>query len=225
MPQPHVYRFPALSNTAVAALQNVAAPGNLILNGSMASFGNDLPSKVVFDGYSRAISLTSANNLSGSNFTITGTYRGQPQVEVIVGPNANTVQSTKLFDSVTQVSVNGAVLAVSVGTGIVGETHWFSSDYYCSVVGMTVQVVVTGAITYSFQTTLDDVNTTSSPTVFNTILDMTNATTTKIMPHATININAGASPSFVIMPTRFSNIRVTAGTGSLVATFLQQGVR
>lgn len=59
---------------------------------------------------SSKIDLTSVANLSAVNFTITGTdSRGLVQSEVLAGPNANTVQSVKLYSSITTIATSGAV--------------------------------------------------------------------------------------------------------------------
>jgi hypothetical protein len=100
---------------------------------------------------------------------------------------------------------------VSIGTGTTGVTHWFNSDQYVNVLGLSCQAIVTGTITYSFLTTLDDPNDVASPTSFTPIAAMTGATTNQL--------------GSILTPTRNSRIAVTAsdGTGALAITFLQQG--
>ena len=66
----------------------------------------------------RSVSLTSAANLSGMNFTISGydTY-GYPQTCTMTGPNANTVNSIKTFKWIKSVTPSGTSgSTVSVGT-------------------------------------------------------------------------------------------------------------
>lgn len=209
--QPRIYRWSASSVTAIAALQTKAAAGALAINGTMAtSVGGGTP-YVTFLGFARTITLTSVNNLSAKNFTITGTLNGAVQTETRVGPNNNTVTTTALFDSVTSITVSAAAAAVSVGTGATGRTNWFNSDYYLNNNNLFVQVDITGTITYSLQTTMDDVNTVASPMLTNPVVAMTGAVTDQI--------------ALVTVAPRYSSIAVTAGTGSLVATFIQQGVK
>ena len=66
----------------------------------------------------RAVSLTSASNLSAINFTVAGyDAYGYPQTQTLAGPNANTVNTTKTFKwiaSVKPASTSGS--SVSVGT-------------------------------------------------------------------------------------------------------------
>jgi hypothetical protein len=204
---PAVFTWPLSDTQAISLTQNTGAAGNLLLNGNLALNGF-----VVFQGFGRTVSLTSAGDNSGVNFTITGSRYSHPIVETIAGPNADTVETVNVFDTITSISVDGAVTAVSAGTGTTGATDWFNSNYHATVLGMTIQVIVTGTITYSFQTTLDDVQTNPTPTVFTPVVNLTAATTTQI--------------GFYNNTARYSKISITASnaTGSLVATFLQQGI-
>lgn len=208
MAKPVVYRWPAADEDGICLSQTTVNAGNLVLNGALVSNG-----VVSFVGIYRTVSLTSANNLSTENFTITGTLNGELVNETIVGPNNNTVYTTQLFDSITSISVDNGVVGISVGTGNTGMTHWFNSNYHSTVLGMSVQIVVSGAnIIYSFQTTLDDVQTNSEPTTFKPIDEMTDASDNQLASYNVVN--------------RYSNIVITGGDGTetLVATFLQQGI-
>lgn len=113
------YVFPVASTTDVCLQQTLTGTGNLSLNGNLA---NSINSQVSFleKGYSRQISLTSANDLSGREFIVTGFQNGVALTEYITGPNATTVYSTKIYDTITSIIVDGAVIAVSVGTGHAG---------------------------------------------------------------------------------------------------------
>ncbi len=212
MAQPRVYTWPAASAVAISQLQTTVAAGSLLINGTLAISDYPMaPNYVPFIGISRTVSLTSANNLAGVNVTVTGTYRGNVVSETRVGPNANTVYTTQLFDTVTAVSVSAAAAAISVGSGTTGRTNWYDYNYHATVASQTQQVVVTGAITYSFSTTLDDIQTIAAPTVFTPIAAMTAATTSQF--------------ATIVGPLRFSNITISASAGgSLVATFVQQGI-
>lgn len=208
-----VFTWPAANTTDVAALQTLGAAGTIVINGNLAQPINGIttPNYVLFLGISRTVSLTSVNNLSAVHFTITGTFRGTTQTETRVGPNNNTVLTTALFDTITSITTDAAVTAVSVGSGTTGQTHWKNSNYDSTVVSMAVAVVVTGTITYSFITTLDDVQVTSTPNVFTPEMAMTAATASELINYFT--------------PTAYSAIQITAATtGSLVVTFLEQGI-
>lgn len=110
------YVFPAGNTQDVCLTQTLAGAGNLALNGNLA---NSIHSQVSFieRGYSRNVSLTSANDLSARQFTITGTQNGVHITENIVGPNANTVYSVESYDVIQSILVDGAAAAVSIGTG------------------------------------------------------------------------------------------------------------
>ena len=219
MSKPIVYTWPAADSSAICLLQSTAGASNLVINGTLsAHYNSDLFPSVRFDKISRNISITSANNLSAVNFTITGTYRGNVISETISGPggaNPNPRITVNVFDSVTAVSVSGAAAAFSVGSSNRGYTHWFSSNYNGIYPALSVQVVVSGGvgnITYSFETTLDDVEKNSNPFVENAIAGMILEATSKLEPY--------------FNPALYSRIRIegTTTTGSLVATFLRQGI-
>lgn len=125
---PYVNFFtPLAANTAnVATLQTLPGAGALTLT---AGTGN---SAATIGGYpfiyigpnqlvrnlARAITLTSAANLSAINFTITGLdYHNRVIVQTLAGPNANTVTTLKTFQAVYSVTADAAVPSnVSVGT-------------------------------------------------------------------------------------------------------------
>lgn len=104
---------------SVAFPQNVAAPGDLILNGNFS-----LPTTTTINfinrGFIPTVSLTSSNNLSAAIFTINGVQNGAVVNEIINGPNNNTVTTTGFFDIISSISVNLPVNGISVGTGLDG---------------------------------------------------------------------------------------------------------
>lgn len=208
MARPTVFKWPAPDTQAVSLTQSLGAAGNLLINGTLANlfYGN-----AVFPGIYRKVTLTSVNNLAAINFTITGTYQGNTISEVLAGPNNNTVSSVNLYDSITSISTNGAVAAVSSGTGTTGKTHWFNSNNQSRFFNLSIQVVVAGTINYTFQTTLDDLQTVATPTTFNPIVALIGATTSQLASYSS--------------PTLYSSIVINSSTnGSLVSTFLQQGI-
>lgn len=102
----------ALGTTNVALAQTTAGAANLVLTaGTGVTKASDQTGgfRYVFDT-PRAVSLTSAANISAVNFTITGyDVYGQPMTQTLAGPNANTVTTLKAFASVVNIAVNGAV--------------------------------------------------------------------------------------------------------------------
>lgn len=221
MARPAVFTWPVPDPDGIANLQTTAGAGSLTLNGELVNTGGT----VIFNGISRAVTLTSAGNVSGVNFTINGTLAPNGAVsETIAGPNANTVETTQVFDTITSITVNGAVgTNTSAGSGTLGFTHWFNHNYHATVVGFSVQVNVTGTINYDYQTTLDDVNIDATPVAFEPITgtavghlgfpaDMVSATADQL--------------AFCQGVTRYSRIQINSSgaDGQLVATFLQQGI-
>lgn len=239
MARPTVYTWPAAVTTAVCLAQGKLAAGNLIINGTLAVTAsapdaNAVTPYAIWPGISRTVSLTTGGgaNLSGVNFTIKGTYKGAVQSETRVGPNNNTVFTTALFDTVTSVSIDatlGGGVTVSVGSGTTGQTQWFEYNHNASVCAMTVVVIVTGTINYTFQATLDPVGPQfASPNVFQPIYTMISQTASEALPLGVyaVNVSGGTdSPIYAPTPVKHCNILVnSATTGTLVATFMQQGV-
>jgi hypothetical protein len=210
MAQPKVYNWIAADNAAIALLQTAAAAATVTLNGTLSVSTSPV---VVLAGMVRKLSLTSANNLSAVTFTITGTANGRSVTETIFGPNATTIQTVNYYDSVISITSNAAFTALSVGIGQTGFTAWYSHDYDRTVLNLGIQVVVLGTITYSWQTTLDNVQTVLNPIVFTPIVAMTAAATDQLANYTN--------------PTGWSRIAVTASTGAatLTETICQQGLR
>lgn len=100
----------------IAASQTPAAGGvqNLTLGGALTSGGVYTSA----DGGARQLVITAAANESARTFTVTGTDAdGKAQTEAIAGPNATTVESTKYFLTVTQISTDDDTAgAITVGT-------------------------------------------------------------------------------------------------------------
>ena len=102
----------ATATATIAALQTLGGAGNMTLTGAAATFGGT--------GSSQKVSLTSGGNISAVTFTITGTdSKGAAQSETLAGPNANTVFSTKFYNTVTQIAASGAV-GTNTSAGVLG---------------------------------------------------------------------------------------------------------
>lgn len=223
MARPIVYNWIAADAQAVCLTQTLAAAGSLTINGTLSTgaavnitgLSSQPPAVAVFDKLSRFVSIASANNLSAVNFTVTGTYNGATVSQTIAGPNGPAVVTTQLFQTVTSVTSSAAAAAVRVGTGQTGSTQWFSFNTYATgQPSTTVQVDVTGTITYTFEITMDDVNIIPEANIstFAPVGGMTNATTDSL---------ASVENSYA-----YGRIRVSASTGAatLRAQIIQQGV-
>jgi len=137
------YTFPAGNPTDICALQTLVGAGNLSLNGNLVDPTTGILNFLKY-GYSRQLSLTSGNNLSARNFTINGTQNGVPLSEIIGGPNNNTVYSVQVYDTVTSISVNGAVNAVSIGTGWQGFFPLIGINLDREVINYTLTLATNG---------------------------------------------------------------------------------
>jgi hypothetical protein len=102
----------APQTASIAALQTTAGAASLTLTaGTGVTAATDANGTIRYSfDVPRAVSLTSAANISAVTFTITGyDLYGQRMTQAIAGPNANTVNTTKAFKSVISVAVSGAV--------------------------------------------------------------------------------------------------------------------
>ncbi len=209
MANPQVYTWPIADADGVALLQTYSGAATFLLNGVLANISGLY---VDLGGISRVITLTSTNNLSGRQITITGTLNGVAQTETRAGPNSNTVATTAVFSTITSITTNGAVTAMSVGTGTSGYTDWFTYDKHGSVANLAIAVDATATVSYSFQVTLDDVQTNVSPLIFTPIAAMTTASTDQLANYTA--------------PLNYCRVAVISSdaTGALVVTLLQQGL-
>lgn len=207
MARPLTYTWVAPSTTDICTLQTLGGAGSLAINGTSAVKGS-----VHWSQVARTVSLASANNLGAVNFTIVGKCAGQTVSATIAGPNADTVYTVALFDTITSVSTSAAAAAVSVGSGTTGRTNWFLSNYDGTVLGLDIQSIIANTITYSFVTTLDDVTQTLAPALFRPVAGMA------------LNTNASALVTYMGVG-RWSAIHIDSSTnGSLTATFLKAGI-
>lgn len=225
MSKPISISWPLLDLQAVCLNQTLGAAGNLIINGTLSSNPNLINVRAEFPKICRQITIQSAGNLAGVQFTITGIGdNGYPKTATIAGPNANTVNTgTNLFSTVNSVSTNGAVATnVRVGTGSVGATQWILSDHYKSFFQTAVNVVVTGTINYSFQSTFDDPTTNAAYNIKYPIDGVTVLT----VPTATPMIAATVSClAHYDLPANYSRIYINSSdaTGALAINILEQG--
>lgn len=130
----------ALGAALLAALQTTAGAGNLVLAAGAGVTTRVDPAGVtryVLD-VPRNVTLTSAGNISGVTFTITGyDVYGQRMTQALAGPNANTVGTTKAFKEIVSVAVSGAVgTNTSVGIGdVFGLPYRVTDSGYLARVG------------------------------------------------------------------------------------------
>lgn len=155
----------------IAANQTTAGAANLVLNGAQAVDGvwdiHAIPTTAYSDGVGGVqIAIGSAGNVATVVFTVTGTDQdGIARTETITGINANSVESTLFWRTITQIAASAAVgSAVFVGAvdEIVTPTlalNW-RNDYAATfVVGG-----VTGTLQYDIEETTSDLGAATDPT-------------------------------------------------------------
>lgn len=134
---------------SICASQTPGGAGELTIDGSLATTAGvagaggsagAVTSRVRFPVPTR-VYITCAGNNSGRTLTVTGTLQGVgtfgPGIvvaETVTGANANTVATSKLFSSVTSVSISGA----STGAVTVGHSGTATMD-------MARRIIITSA--------------------------------------------------------------------------------
>lgn len=200
--------WPIQDLEAVSLLQDAAA-GPLLLNGTL--FDSDISDQISFieNNMIRSVSLTSVNNLAGTNFIVTGLQNSAYVSEVLSGPNNNTIYGTKVYDIITSVVASNAVTGIEVGTGDSGFMPLLTIDTNAIVINYSVQVLlpIGSGINYSMFQTLDQINTNYSPFAdqvnnFFPAFGLTNETTSQIA-------NTTSITNFVILKINSSSAPIT----------------
>lgn len=133
------YVFPAANTQDVCRLQTVTGASSLSLNGLLVYPGDSLLNFLRY-GYSRQLSITSANNLSGVTFTVNGLQNNVLISENITGPNNTTVYSTNVFDVITSITTSATATAVSIGTGYLGFFPLISLNLYITYLNYSFSI-------------------------------------------------------------------------------------
>ena len=142
----------------IALSQSVEAAGALVLETLAAAIGS--PAQIVLE--------TNAD-YTGIDFTITGTdANGSIISEVLDGPNTTTVNSVLYYASITSIVAENGVVGGTVQVGTTGNvtSRWVRMDSWAAAQSVA-QVSVSGSITYSVQTSMDDPNDPSAPVSVN----------------------------------------------------------
>lgn len=191
----------APDNAYFGILQSAAGAATLTLK--------DVDPRV--EGFQRTVSLTSAFNNSGVNFTITGyDIYGALTSEVLAGPNANTVESVNEYHRLTSVTVAGAITATSIGTGT-GGTSILVLNTNNTNFQTSLDFGITGTVDYSVTRTSFDPQS-SSAVYFAIVAALTNASANQ-----TYALTQPSSAVKVIMAKNAAN------TGTVAINLLQQG--
>lgn len=141
--------FRKSANVDARSINNIV-DANAVIAGELLA----APISFISNGYSSSISITSGDNISAINFTITGTFNGNNIVEVLAGANGNTVSSRT------------ALTVANLTYGTRPDNYYAINDY---AAGVTQAQLNRGFITntvYPFSSIivcfLDSVNTTAS---------------------------------------------------------------
>jgi hypothetical protein len=226
------------NKATIAPVQTLAAAGSLALSPNNSALSN---SNYVYDRVIRSVSLTSINNLSGVQFTVSGigspvdgvgnpTQVLSPITQTIVGPNNNTVATTAIFSQISSITTNGAAAAVSAGFGISGITDYVFLDYNRYMFQTSVQLHFNALpLATSLQATV--YQSLSKPEYLNNPnVDMGQFTQTVPMPGFAVSLaltNASTNQLGVLqspVSVVWATMAATAAD-SLTFTVLQQGIK
>jgi hypothetical protein len=192
---------------AICGSQTTAGAGNLLINGTLATGG------VATLAAQQIIGITSAGNDSAVNFTITGTDdQGRVISQTIAGPNANTVQTTLNYRTVTQIAVSAAVAsAVTVDTLGIGGSQEIPLDRYLNPFNVSLAaLLLSGAANFTVQFTLDNVFGGSGPFNWFAVNGM-----------SAVAVNTNGTLISAVTAVR---LLTNSGTGAVSLTAVQSGM-
>lgn len=207
-----IVNFPAVDNNVFLDAANGSATDVITLAIDPAD---------ILKGTARLITFTSGDDLSGVNFTITGQdLLGNQLSETIVGPNAGAVTSVNQYSLISSIAADDDYTDLSIGIGL-GSIRWIPLNNNITPFQYSIQVTVTGAITYSLTQTVSPLAhyktwpaqieyIIDTPTSFAIVAALTNANTNQLYSSENVCMAIGGS--------------VSAGTGSLELIILQSGV-
>ena len=93
--------------------ETLGAAGNFTIDGILSNAASSDPDSPDLNS---TVNISSTSNNASVTFTITGTdASGSVQTETITGVNNNTVEGTKYFKSITQISSDDAASGINVG--------------------------------------------------------------------------------------------------------------
>lgn len=144
--------------SGICLLQTGTTSTNLLFNGPQSQQVYPWNPSASLSGFQRTIALTSQNDLSGQTVTLLGmTWSGLAVSEALAGPNNNTVSTTTQFMTLTSVAGSGTLTGISVGWGAVGQSRPYTVNSFNSPAALRMQVSVSGTMTYSARSTLDNI--------------------------------------------------------------------
>lgn len=164
----------------------------------------------------RQVTIVATGNESGNTFVVTGTgVNGSIISETVAGPNATTATTNSYFRTVTSVTISGnAVNTITVGMTNTASSSWVRFDDFAPS-NISLQCDVSGAVTYTIQSTLDDPNDPFSPTAVGSMQWVNSSDANVVSATATRQSNFLFAPKFARV------ILTTTSTGSVTMTALQ----
>jgi hypothetical protein len=206
----------AASATNIRTASGIAAPGAVVLNGSLVSGGvatMDKPRRTLY---------TFAGNEVGKSLVQTGTnWADQVISETIAGTAPGTVATVLDYKTITSVVASAAFAGnVSIGTNAVAASPWVQFDAFANPGTVAIQLDVTGTVNYTLQQTLDD------PNLRNDLV-----TPAGLLPEMTwlpcgdatvVGATADAQTNYAFTPV-WARVQLNSGSGSVKMTALQAG--
>jgi len=166
----------------------------------------------------RRVLITTSGNESSNTFTVIGADAGGNfQSEVVTGPNVANAYTNLDFKTVTAVVISGAASgAVTVGTNNIASSPWVRFDDY-ALSQAAIQCTLTNSATYTVQQTLQDPNSPTNPVNAYSVVWINSSDA------AAVNATTSIQTSYQYSPA-YAKVTLTAGAGSVTATFTQFGV-
>lgn len=216
--------LPAAVINSVALAQAFTGGGEMILNGTLSTvvpkFVAQIPpevtqGRVILPAATR-LTISSAGNNSSVIFTIIGTdFSGSEIKEVINGGNAVPVTTRYSFKTVTRITVDGVTNgSVTVGNAATGAVIVPLDIYVPNQVTNISVTLLSGAVTYSVEYTNEDP------------FDLT--INHQWVPHPTaamVGATASQTAGFTATLMRAVRLNITAGTGLVRTTIVQQSTQ
>lgn len=140
--------------------QQFTVVSNVLVSGNTGTVQVGSFASATFTGSTaRQVTIIAAADESANTFVVTGTgVNGEPLSETVVGPNIATATTTNYFMTVSSVTISAdAAGALTVGMTNTASSPWVRADDFAPW-NVSIQCNVTGAATYTVQTTLDDPN-------------------------------------------------------------------
>lgn len=191
----------------IAQSQSPSGAGNLTLNGALVSGG---VATLTSAGAMRQVIITSGGNDTGITFTIYGTDESGIAIsEALTGASGAAVTSAKYYRTVTQIAISGASAGtVKAGTNGVGVSRWVNYNIHAQPFNVVQSIDITGTVNYDLQYIYDALDSIS-----------------KIWTDAVVVGQTADQQATYTFPITASRILLNSGTGSVVMTAIQAGIR